>query len=473
MAMRNTILIRNVAVRGRPCLDVRVGDDAILEIGRSLDRSTGELVLDGAGGAVIPGLHDHHVHLRAAVAARQSVDVSGVASPEEFDRIVASAAAEALGRPLRVTGWHEHAGGTLDRYRLDRLAGSLPVRVQHRGGAMWVLNSVALQQASVDTCDLRGVERDERGELTGRLLRMDTWLRDRLPGPTGNSFAAGVTSYAAAAALLGITGFTDATPDRDQSDVAELAALSASGELPQRLLLMGPPGLSRPMAGRVNIGPVKMILDDATLPGSQALADLIANAYCDGRSFAVHCVTADQLVVAVAALEKATVPGSRIEHAGIVPPGYPERLAALGVAVVTQPGFVGARGDDYRRDVDLAEQSWLYPCASLIRAGITVAAGTDAPFGPADPWLCIASAATRRTESGVVLGRRERVSARRALRLFMAAPEDLSRVRTVAVGQPADLCVLRMPLAEALAHPAVGGSALVRATVVAGRVMAA
>ena len=89
--------------------------------------------------------------------------------------------------------------------------------------------------------------------------------------------------------------------------------------------------------------------------------------------------------------------------------------------MVTQPGFISDRGDDYRREVEAAEQPWLYPCATLIRAGVAVAGSTDAPFGPADPWRCIAAAVHRRTPGGRVLGRPERISAGRALRLFLGA----------------------------------------------------
>lgn len=469
--MNNTTLIRNVAVRGRCGVDVRVGEESILELGSSLGRRAGEEVVDGAGGALIPGLHDHHVHLRAAVAARYSVDVSDVASPEEFDRVISAAAVEASRNPgwLRVKGWHEHSCGTLDRHRLDRLAGLVSVRVQHRSGAMWVLSSAALRQAAVDTSDLPGVERDERGEPTGRLLRMDSWLRDRLPGPPGDTFASGIKAYAAVAASAGVTGFTDATPCSSQSDIAEFAALSAVGAIPQRLVLMGPTGLSEPAASRVRIGPVKVILEDAALPDVASLARVIEDAHSEGRGVAVHCVTAEQLVVTVAALDEAGPAADRIEHGGVVPPGYAERMAALKVAVVTQPGFIVARGDAFLRDVEPTEQEWLYPCASLIRAGVTVAAGTDAPFGPEDPWRCIAAATARRTQSGRLLGRHERVSASRALRLFLAAAEDLASIRAVAPGQPSDLCLLRVPLAEALAQPE---AETVRATVVGGCIIA-
>ncbi len=470
---QQTILIRNVAVRGRAGADVRTGPETILEIGRSLPRHKGEEVVDGAGGAIIPGLHDHHVHLRAAVAARQSVDVSVAANPADFDRIVSAAAAARPQTWLRFTGWNEHAAGPLDRRRLDALTGQVPVRVQHRSGAMWVLNSAALRQAGASTSDLPGIERDEYGTPTGRLLRLDGWLRQRLStlrtAHQAGSFAAGLAQYAAAAAQAGVTGFTDATPDRDQADVAEFAELAEAGVIPQRLVLMAPAGLPEPDSARVTLGPQKLILDDATLPSASKLASTVAGAHHAGRTVAVHCVTAEQLLVCIAALEQAGPAGDRIEHAGIVPPGRAETLARLDVAVVTNPGFIADRGDDYLRNIPAAERAWLYPCASLIEAGVAVAAGTDAPFGPTDPWESVAAATNRCTAAGSVLGRAECVSASRALRLFLAEPHNVRRARTVTPGQPSDVCILREPLRSALARPS---AAAILATIVGCRVVA-
>lgn len=235
-----TLLIRNVAVRRRSGLDVRVGPDTILAVEPGLRRGPGEQVIDGQGGALIPGLHDHHVHLRAAVAARESVDVTAVKSPAEFDRVIAAAAAAVTARRwVRVTGWHEPAAGPLSRARLDMLTGPVPVRVQHRSGAMWVLNSAALDLVGAVGSGSPGVERDERGELTGRLLRLDGWLRERLPADRGPDwFAARLASYAAESLRLGITGWTDATPDRDPADAAEFTRLAEVGVFRQRLVLM-------------------------------------------------------------------------------------------------------------------------------------------------------------------------------------------------------------------------------------------
>lgn len=90
---------------------------------------------------------------------------------------------------------------------------------------------------------------------------------------------------------------------------------------------------------------------------------------------------------------------------------------------------------------------------SLLDAGVTVAAATDVPFGPADPWVAVAAATTRRTGSGVVLGPDERVSPATALALFLTDPDHGGHRRRVAVGQPGDLCLLHTPLAVALAEP--------------------
>ena len=223
----------------------------------------------------------------------------------------------------------------------------------------------------------------------------------------GDSFAAGLAAYAPQCARLGVSGFTDATPGRDQADIEEFARLSAAGIFGQRLVLMAPPGLTEPAmtdpaAGRVSLGPVKVMLDDTLLPETDELAAAIGLAHQSGSAVAVHCVTAEELIVAVTAFEQVGSAGDRIEHASVVPPGYSAQLAGLGLTVVTQPGFIGAHGDHYLRAVPAAEQDWLYPCASLLRAGTVVVAGTDAPFGPADPWRCVASAVTRSTRAGPI-----------------------------------------------------------------------
>ena len=46
-------------------LDVRIADGCVVECAPGLRAAAGEEELDAAGGALLPGLHDHHIHLRA------------------------------------------------------------------------------------------------------------------------------------------------------------------------------------------------------------------------------------------------------------------------------------------------------------------------------------------------------------------------------------------------------------------------
>jgi predicted amidohydrolase YtcJ len=112
--------------------------------------------------------------------------------------------------------------------------------------------------------------------------------------------------------------------------------------------------------------------------------------------------------------------------------------------VVTQPHFIAERGDAYRADIPLVEQECLYRAGSLLRGGVRLAGGSDAPFGGANPWAAMAAAVERRTAGGFVLGAGERLSPEAALGLFTSHWRDAGGARRrVAVGAAADLCVLR------------------------------
>lgn len=452
------LLIRNAEIPGVPGVDVRISGHRIAEIGHDLTPLTSD-VLHAAGGAVLPGLHDHHVHLRAMAAARASAHVGPPAVTDRagFEaalRTAAAAASDASGW-VRAVGYHESVAGDLYAAALDAIVADRPVRVQHRSGVLWTLNSRAMQATNVAGSAEPGVERDADGRPTGRLWRMDHWLRERVPPAEVDLPALGREALA-----RGVTGFTDADPERTPDDVSDLSVL------PQRLHLMGPALLRVESDGHVSLGPVKFMLHDDDLPDVGALATKFEVTHEHGRSVAVHCVTRAQLVLTLAALQQAgSMNGDRIEHGAVIPDELVSDISRLGVTVVTQPNFVGERGDDYLTDVDPDDLPLLYRCKSLIDADVPVAAGTDAPFGDADPWKAVQAAIDRRAPSGAVVGPGEVLAPARALALFLGEATAPATLRLVHPGAVADLCVLRCPLAEAVQHPT---AELVRATVLNG-----
>ncbi len=257
---------------------------------------------------------------------------------------------------------------------------------------------------------------------------------------------------------FGVTAVTDATPVTDPAALRPIVDAVRSGALPQHVAVTGVATMSTDaldVIDGITVGPAKVVLADHRLPPLDDVVGAIRTAHDRGRSVAVHCVTRAALALALAAWDDAGARrGDRIEHGAVVPDEMAAHVAALGLTVVTQPGFVAERGDDYLADVDEDDRPFLWPCASLLAAGIPVGFGTDAPFGDADPWRAVAAAVERRTPTGAVLGAAERLPAGSALERFLAPLDDPGGApRRVTAGAPADLCLLDAPLADALAEP--------------------
>ena len=425
------MLIRRATLLDGRVADIRVGE-MISDVAPTLTRQPDETVFDANLGAALPGLHDHHVHLRAAAAAVGSVAVGppAVRTETEFTRTLAAANPDADGW-IRAIGYHESVAGELDRARLDAAQPTAPLRVQHRSGAEWILNSAALARIG------------DPDHPDGRIPSGEPRLAEAVPRrqPDLSALSKQLTRY-------GVTGVTDATPDLDHDDIAFLTTTFT-----QRVRCLAPG---------------KKILHDHRLD-LDGLTQWITDRHANSTPVAIHCVTAAQLVVTIAALRAAGGhPLDRIEHAAVVPDGCVRELAELGVTVVTQPNFVVERGDQYTDDIPADEQPHLWRIASLMHAGIPVAASTDAPFGALDPWAAMRAAVTRATTTGHVLGPQERIEPLQALQMFLGSADRPTKLRSIGPGQPGDLAILAVRPAEALRALA---SDMVVATVVAGALM--
>ena len=205
--------------------------------------------------------------------------------------------------------------------------------------------------------------------------------------------------------------------------MAPLAA--AAGGAPQRVMVTGGPRLALVDAPAPLVrGPVKMVWADYSPPDHADLVRWIVAAHDAGRPVAVHCVTRPGLGAALAAWDEAGVmPGDRIEHGSVVPPDLRSRVASRGLAVVTQPGFVLERGDRYLAEVHADDLPHLYPCRSLIEAGIAGGRQHRRPVRPPRP------VAGHRRRDRAPHGRGDPARgargdlAERALALFLTPPE--------------------------------------------------
>lgn len=401
------MLIRNVEVYGQ-IRDVRTNGKIITEIAPRLE---GVAEIEGKGGALLPGLHDHHIHLNATAAALNSIRC-GPPEVRTEDELIA-----ALNKPgegwLRGVGYHHSVAGKITRDWLDTNGPDRPVRIQHRSGRLWILNSRAMDLLEI------------KEPLDGRLYDSDHLIK-RAGFPDLKPLIKQLKSW-------GITGVTEVTPSNGIAEFENY--LEQASDL--NLSIMGRAeltGLNHP-----NRGHLKLHYHDHDLPPLADLAKEIGAAHDAGRPVAAHCVTRAELMMTLAAIEEAgAMKGDRIEHAAIADEASIEWMQKLGVIVVTQPNFIAERVEAYIKDVPADDHAHLWRLKSLSEAGLSLAAGSDAPFGDPNPWKAMAAAVNR--PPGF---EHEAIMPEEALALYTKPADDAGgKPRRVAVGEPADLMLL-------------------------------
>lgn len=419
--------------------------------------------IDARGMLATQGLHDAHIHLFATARARESVFCGppGVRTREDLARTLAQAVPDRHGW-VRGVGYAEEVAGELDAGTLDRLRDDVPVRIQHRSGALWIVNSLAMEALHLHRDSHPGISREPAtGQPDGRLWRADE-LITRISAGTNLPDLSGVADDLC---RFGVTHLSEATPDLASVAHAVLNGASSSGVIPQHLRLLGtadaPAGV-----------PLKLVIADSR-PGDfdfDALCGRITASHRQERPVAVHSVSRGSLALLLAALEHTgTIPGDRVEHASVVGKEWFGAIAGLGLQVVTQPGFIADRGDDYLRSVDERDLPDLYRVRSLLAAGVDLRLSSDSPHGPLNPWVVIRAAVERKTPRGVVLSPDERLDPWHALSIMQhGSSTPAGRAPgTLQTGDPADLIVLDPDTAQ-WGYDSSGSP--VHTTVIAGQV---
>jgi predicted amidohydrolase YtcJ len=457
--------------------------------------------------SLLPGFVDAHCHLLAMAASLQGLDCGpeAVSTMEGLRRAVRRRAGETQqGRWVCGFGYDDLAlaeGRHPTRLDLDRAAPGHPVRLDHRSGHATVLNSPGLRLAGIhrDTPDpVDGViDRDEAtGEPTGLLLEMGGFLGERLGRLRSDvELAEGIARLDRKLLSYGITSVQDAGPDNGLTRWDTFRDLQVSGGLRCRVtMLAGASHLDDFLKEGwcwgdgdewLRLGHAKVMLTlttGALQPDLDALRRLVHQAHQAGFPVAVHAVEREAIVAAArlfqemplgppstrAALspprsERGVVRGGtpatstvrdRIEHCAECPPELVAQVRRSGATVVTQPGFIFWNGDRYRERVEPPLLGSLYPVGGLVRSGVCVSFGSDAPVIDPNPWPAIHSAVTRVTRSGREMCRggrsgptlQQEVSVESAIRMYTVAgafAEGTQELKgTIRRGKLADLVLL-------------------------------
>ena len=413
---------------------IAVLKDRILAVGNDEEirrlASAETKIIDGQGLTMLPGFIDSHIHLLSLARTTQELDCSSEKAPSvaaiahrvfEWARIVPP------GEWVRCYGYddmalYEHRHPT--RHDLDEISPRHPVRLDHRSGHASVLNSLGLQMAGInaETPDpVEGViDRDDKGEPTGVLFEMSSYLSQRTDfGRNQNKLRQGVTAANRLLLSYNITSVQDAGHENGPERWRAFRDLIDSDALQIRITMMAGRraelsdiGVSSGFGDhQLRLGHVKIMLTMSTgrlHPSLEEFSEIAVEAVRSGFPIAVHCVEQEAIKSAIQVISNLPplptgVPPHRIEHCSECPPDVLEALRISGAAVVTQPGFIHWNGPRYRKNVAEKLQPHLYPFGQLDAAGVAVAFGSDAPVINPNPWPGIYSAVTRKDYKGIAV----------------------------------------------------------------------
>ncbi len=139
--------------------------------------------------------------------------------------------------------------------------------------------------------------------------------------------------------------------------------------------------------------------------------------------------------------------GHRLEHFGLPDRAQIERARRIGAMAAPQTVFLYELGVNFRRYLTDEYLARTYPIRSMIRGGLNVALGSDAPVVAEDhPLLGIQAAVTRRDREGAAIAPDEAIAVEQALYAYtmggaIACGDEASR-GSLSVGKWADLAVL-------------------------------
>ncbi len=472
-----------------------IGDDGrVVETrarGVAYTSAPGDTVVDARGRAVLPGLIDAHGHVMELGQQATAIDLSDTNSlAEALARVSRYSAAHPDARWLLGRGWNQERWG-LGRFptaaELDGAVAGRPVYLARVDGHAGWANSAAIAAAritakSVDPAGGR-ILRDAAGNPTGVFVdAAKDAVEAVIPPPTAAERAAQLGTALQILASVGLTAVGDMGVD--PATWALYRDFDARGRLTTRVAAfaggmealgaIAPDGpIAWSTSGRLSLPGVKLYgdgalgsrgawlkADYADAPGNRGLrfhsdAEMTAMvASADARHFdvAVHAIgdaANAQALDAFAALPPAGKRHRhlRIEHAQVVDPADLPRFGALHVIASVQPTHATSDKIMAEDRLGSARLAGAYAWQQLRANRAWLAAGSDFPVEPANPFYGLHAAVTRQDRSNQPAGgwrKQEALTLEQAFHAFTVGAADAVRVDagTLVKGQWGDFIIV-------------------------------
>jgi hypothetical protein len=398
-------------------------------------------VVDAHGATLLPGLIDAHGHVMGLGQSLMTIDLSGTASLEEaLIKIREAAAADPKSAWIIGRGWNQAIWG-LGRFptatELDTAIPDRPAFFERVDGHAGWANSTALAMAKITakTPDPKGgrIEKDANGKPSGIFIDAASELvTSRIPTATPGQREQALSAALAQLAAAGLTSVHDAGITAD--DWTVFTGFAEQGRLTTRInAMIGGLGMDfeklsklGPIMSRNNdllsLRSVKLYVDGAL--GSRGAALLAP--YADapeqkGLLFANDAKIRNQLSLAMYKGYQVNVHAigdagnravldafaevlphyrfknlrHRIEHAQVVDPADMPRFRALGIIASIQPTHATSDKNMAQDRLGAERMGGAYAWRDLIKSGARMAAGSDFPVEPPNPFYGWHAAVTR------------------------------------------------------------------------------
>ncbi|MDR2529342.1 MAG: amidohydrolase [Synergistaceae bacterium] len=455
-------------------------------------------VVDLKGRSVFPGFADSHMHFIAWLESQELLDLKPCRSINDLKAALAAhIETHPAGKWHRGRGWdHTTMGRMPNRHDLDEVSPEVPAALTRVCGHVVVVNTAALKLLGVTAethveGGLIGIGED--GEPDGLFSEMAVrCVYEHIPRLQDFDMLRLLEKYGPQAASFGLTQLHSEDMGSFGFDFRRVVNFYTSAERDGKLLFRVRQQFSLPKRENLleflsegwrtgdgtplyQIGPLKLLSDGslggrtaflrkdyADVPGERGvviysqeeLNELILTAQSSGMQVAVHAIGDGALEMCLDAFEtaQAASPGvlrHLVVHAQIADDRQLERMKNLRVGAAVQPCFAPSDREMAAGRLGREWASRSYRWKTMLKKGIALAGGSDAPIESLRPLDGIHAAVTRQDQSGAPEGGwvpEERLTVAEAFSLYTWGNAWLGgsekRRGEILPGRDADLTIL-------------------------------